>query len=624
MTSTLTTDVELSAALEEVESEIRRHEQELDLQLDILQTVRMNRGLAPQPMTASTLNQASSLPEWTKHHFLRLRRLRYLKNSLIPISRLPPEILSQIFFAFCALVKNQPRAFGRYRREFEWLSVAHVCHEWRDVALSTPLFWSNIRLGNLSDTALATILARSQQAPLQITSDFDETRRSRVTCQLLILQEHMARVESLDMCLPPHAFQDTITPSVSPSQMQRLVLKADSDHYTMEDAPLLRQYSFPALKELELRGYRLSWHLSSFPHTLTHMSIDYSNSTAPSRCSVAEVVAAIRPLSKLQDLRVQGMLSKDPVSSAVLPSTSLTNLKYLLIKATPAANAHFLDCFRIPSTASVTIAIERGSTNGLGLLVPSMISKMTYGLSQENLKNPVDEVHIRPSLVKLESTLPTDPTQSRASFSIAFDRFLHIDGEIVAQLFAKLPLGDTQKLVLQDIGGRSEFSLNRAQVSVTTDGWIALFNVLSRVVDLELNKISPPLDALRLLQTRRDDVSHQSYVFPKLRNLKLENMSLTRNSIASELAKAITARAQEGAVLDKLVMRQCWNTGEGLAALREVVDVDAVCTVTDDDFSDDDYDYDYDYRDDVDHDSDSDNIWFDDRAGMYPSYDSDW
>ncbi|KAI0061051.1 hypothetical protein BV25DRAFT_1785934, partial [Artomyces pyxidatus] len=63
------------------------------------------------------------------------------RNALVPVARLPPEILDRIF-AFVAhqtlSVKNSNREDGR------WINITHVCRSWRELAMSSHTLWTSI------------------------------------------------------------------------------------------------------------------------------------------------------------------------------------------------------------------------------------------------------------------------------------------------------------------------------------------------------------------------------------------------------------------------------------------------------------------------------------------------
>lgn len=93
-------------------------------------------------------------------------------NALAPISRLPPEILAEIFCFFTSSTWN--KEYGH----LAWIRVTHVCHQWRETALSHPRLWSHINFTKLMPTAMAEVLARAKMAPLHLEADFSKSRMS--------------------------------------------------------------------------------------------------------------------------------------------------------------------------------------------------------------------------------------------------------------------------------------------------------------------------------------------------------------------------------------------------------------------------------------------------------------
>ncbi|KAH9058365.1 hypothetical protein EDB87DRAFT_1564105 [Lactarius vividus] len=65
-----------------------------------------------------------------------LQALRLRRNALAPISSLLPELFAAIF-SFLRLPPSGTILLGEGPdRHLSWLSVAHVCHQWREVALN--------------------------------------------------------------------------------------------------------------------------------------------------------------------------------------------------------------------------------------------------------------------------------------------------------------------------------------------------------------------------------------------------------------------------------------------------------------------------------------------------------
>src|SRR6266545_6200336 len=90
-------------------------------------------------------------------------------NLQVPISRLPIEVLSKIFFD----VKNSTIANAHPWPDVpshiglrHWIGITQVCHAWREVALNTSLLWSHIDVPPRFRNLIPEMLRRSKQSPL--------------------------------------------------------------------------------------------------------------------------------------------------------------------------------------------------------------------------------------------------------------------------------------------------------------------------------------------------------------------------------------------------------------------------------------------------------------------------
>lgn len=91
-----------------------------------------------------------------------IQEMEYRRNALVPISRLPPETLVEIF-AFLPFPADTSGCVSY----LTLISVTHVCRRWREVALSFPSLWSYINFTKLTPTGFTGILARAKMSPLQ-------------------------------------------------------------------------------------------------------------------------------------------------------------------------------------------------------------------------------------------------------------------------------------------------------------------------------------------------------------------------------------------------------------------------------------------------------------------------
>ncbi|KAL0961219.1 hypothetical protein HGRIS_006186 [Hohenbuehelia grisea] len=100
-----------------------------------------------------------------------LQELKIRRNSLLPVSKLPNDILCLIF----ELVRDQFTwdcwRFGiaRYRLYFEWMNLTRVCQTWRLAALGCATLWRFIFVRHDASVAwLDGFLARARSVPLDI------------------------------------------------------------------------------------------------------------------------------------------------------------------------------------------------------------------------------------------------------------------------------------------------------------------------------------------------------------------------------------------------------------------------------------------------------------------------
>ncbi|KAI0066194.1 hypothetical protein BV25DRAFT_1514175 [Artomyces pyxidatus] len=128
------------------------------------------------------------------------RTLISLRNSLVPISKLPPEVLLKIF-ASCTDA-SPPRQNGHgLRLDLGWINVTFVCRQWRHLALACSGRWRHIRI-SIGDKWTALMLERSKPAPIVFAVDYIETSRMSperwYRLSDLVLQ-HVPRMEELNL-----------------------------------------------------------------------------------------------------------------------------------------------------------------------------------------------------------------------------------------------------------------------------------------------------------------------------------------------------------------------------------------------------------------------------------------
>jgi len=167
--------------------------------------------------------------------FLKQRREEFhtyinrCRSLEAPIRRIPPEVLTEIFLACCSELNYFPEA-NWIDAHIPALTLAAVCKNWRDVALSTPRIWAGIACSsNILSTRLLyafdLCLRRSKDAPLVLNLEVTFHRKQDSALRALVGQSH--RWSSLRLYRAYH--DDAIS-------------------------PLSSIYAFPLLEKLEICG----------------------------------------------------------------------------------------------------------------------------------------------------------------------------------------------------------------------------------------------------------------------------------------------------------------------------------------------------------------------------------
>ena len=192
--------------------------------------------------------------------------LKSRRNSLCTVSRLPPEVLSEVFLDLA----EQLQAQDRFKVDFKWTSVAHVCHLWRHVALQHGRLWGKIDMTRPDRTS--AFVDRSKGAPLAVRQSFPGSLADLPTAfadpSYRYRELHLRAKEGQ---LGPNVLRILSSPIHAPV-LESLVLEVSDSFVEFTLPPTVFDHKAPALTRLQLQNVRLEWSASLFP-SLTHLSI---------------------------------------------------------------------------------------------------------------------------------------------------------------------------------------------------------------------------------------------------------------------------------------------------------------------------------------------------------------
>lgn len=179
-------------------------------------------------------------------------------NTQCPVNRLPPELLSHIMH-HASLRPGAGGSGGIWRPRVHSLhvsrTVSHVCHYWRDVALSTANLWSTVG-SRLPSVAIPMFIERSGAAPLDVEVETRLTTSHSGSQPLLrTLRAHGSRIQSLHcviMDMKDPSFLELL--AIRPQRLQTLSIICDTRFRRSdpEPGPFLFEDYAPHLSQLSL------------------------------------------------------------------------------------------------------------------------------------------------------------------------------------------------------------------------------------------------------------------------------------------------------------------------------------------------------------------------------------
>ena len=248
-------------------------------------------------------------------------QLRQKKNERALISRLPVEILIQVFSYYSA---SDRHPHVRFRTPPSWLAVTHVCKRWRQAALSSPFLWADIITTNYRWAE--EMLERSRDVPVHIT--VDDAGSVQTPCDVRaarLLFSKIHRAQSLVMTCA-----DTILacmPALFEAEAALLLEELTITNFHPSSAlDLVERPLFsgktPCLQFLSLHHCRVLWSSPLFQCDLVYLSL--SHIPHDHRPHLQRLLDVLKSLTRLECLQLDEALPNH--ISSPTDSQSLTSL----------------------------------------------------------------------------------------------------------------------------------------------------------------------------------------------------------------------------------------------------------------------------------------------------------
>lgn len=283
-------------------------------------------------------------------HATAIRDLKSSLNTLPPISKLPPEVLREIFFQHKALYVFPEKGATT------WQSVSHVCRYWRLLALQCSSLWTSIRLSD-KDKCIDEFLVRSNQLPLSVQwavypSKSGATER--------VLATEMTRIEDLHLTLYyvyPHQTPNPLTADSAPL-LRRLSLNTNTKHNRVDDnlsicSNILYNGAAPQLQDLRISSIDFRW-LPGFRHpNMRELRILRAPGVS---VTVQDITAALDAMPLLEVLILhRGLPDNIPPLQHGDHIVTLRQLRSIAIAGISFECANFLTYLEFPSDSSIRL-----------------------------------------------------------------------------------------------------------------------------------------------------------------------------------------------------------------------------------------------------------------------------
>ncbi|KAF5357691.1 hypothetical protein D9758_007487 [Tetrapyrgos nigripes] len=279
----------------------------------------------------------STDPQVEKHVELdELTKLKTRRNELVPISRLPEELLSK-FFKLC--VRPKKNYYAPMFHRWSWTKVSHICKHWRNVALGCPALWGCLDL--TTPTWIPEMLRRSQMAPLVINMPQLLILKPKSADAIKTLEKALGELEMLQAAPLLHTLQ--------------LSAKETGDWFAESECIVVLPLDFlgghtPSLRHVDLQDFHIPWDSSVFRNLTSLKIIHKSTDHAPSLQQLTEILS--RMPASLETLELERVLSLAN-STTTIKVVQLPRLRSIRLDGDVVSCANLLERISFPSTTTM-------------------------------------------------------------------------------------------------------------------------------------------------------------------------------------------------------------------------------------------------------------------------------
>jgi hypothetical protein len=511
-----------------------------------------------------------------------LRTLKLRRNTLSPVSSLPPEIFAAIFSFLC--LPGIPSLGGNPDHNIARLHISHVCHQWREIAFNQPQLWSHVDFNTLSLAGAKEILVRAKSVPLYMEKRVsgkqdDGPFLKEVRVHLPHIRHLKIGAEASDIY---EGLSDNLELPAPTLEYFSMFCQGSWKRRTVTDQPFVSDTLFcgstPRLSCLELSHCNISWNSSLFKG-LTSLDI-----FSPSPNARPELAVWLDMLDEIPQLKALTLYEASPIAPPfpfdVERTVTLLSLTHLNISASlwdcALAIAHLV----LPALASLCLEALNCLPNSTEMQeVISYVAQHAHG--DQDIQ-PLQSVLIRNHGIHLEllawpvpdiDTVVDDPrvllgvalpTRVKLSFRSRYDARL----EIFKTVMAALPLDDLVMLVAQDLDVLERHP-RRSRDPIMQEFWVGLLPNWPLLRHMRL----APITSRGFLQTLLEDEGGcENPLLPSLIEFTLVVTDRLDAQLVPLLCDVLMKRVEQKVPLEKLDLRMCpYNDLVAVRLLSEIV-----------------------------------------------------
>ncbi|KAH9950757.1 hypothetical protein B0H21DRAFT_686159 [Amylocystis lapponica] len=563
-------------------------------------------GDSPAVPTASSPDeeQRQYLEREINKHLHIFLVLRTQLNTLAPIARLPPELLSEIFLehAIQCEAEHDKRPKNVYIAYYAWVRVTHVCRHWHDVATHCPRLWNRILVTRAQWAQ--PMLDRSKSLPLSVKAVIPDSppergwrynwntgrvRAERKMEAMQLILTALPRIRHFSI----NARKDLLEkmwPAVNgPAPLLRTLFISYVDEgrrWTEDDVSIptaLLSDQLPDLQQVELRLCVFRWRKETFPATLRSLIITRPRGPLPVTADMLSILENLPLLEHLalehaipiitEDFEFVGSELKSVEHIVPLPHLRVLCLTSLLMTDC----AHLLHHLSFPPSTMLALHGGFESVEGAVVLASVLATKLAGAEPLRMLSVQRDGIHGALSTEGLcmlgsRTVCAFDAPPPPPSLELAFSALANAHYVTVAEtLCARLPLAHVAAL---------QVATRRLAFPALPHAWLDAFAQIAGLARLRASAASADGLFAALCWRTGDAADADAELFlPRLQTLELDSVwfgseDRTKREFAVELQRCLAERRERGAPIRELVLTDCVNmNAEDVEPLKELVEV---------------------------------------------------